>query len=141
MHISPGAMHRDSGAKMLKFLCVQVLYPKEHDELKAKLRESQARGSLEKALDTLKGVLDKQGTSIVDLSGRPKNLYGVFKKMKDKQRNVNDVLDVRALRVIVRSKTDCYEVLRQVCFRRPSGTCIGSGAEQSFSVPLGFVSN
>lgn len=93
---------------------MQALYPVEHDELKAKLRESQARGSLEKALDTLKGVLDEQGPSYVDLSGRPKNLYGVFKKMKEKEQKVDAVLDVRALRVIVKSKTDCYEVLRQV---------------------------
>lgn len=109
-------------------LFVQVLHPRQHDELKAKLWESQARGSLEKALDTLKEVLDQQGPSFVDLSGRPKNLYGVFKKMKDKQRNVDDVLDVRALRVIVRSKTDCYEVLRQVCFRRLLLAAIGSAA-------------
>jgi GTP pyrophosphokinase len=97
----------------------QVLHPVKHDELKAKLRESQARGSLAKALDTLKEVLDKKIDKLVDLSGRPKNLYGVFKKMQVKNQKVDDVLDVRALRVIVKSKTDCYEVLRQVCVLCP----------------------
>ncbi len=93
---------------------MQALWPKEHDELKAKLRESQACGSLEKALDNLKGVLDKEGPGYIDLSGRPKNLYGVFKKMQGKNRAVDEVLDVRALRVVVKSKVDCYQVLRQV---------------------------
>ena len=49
-----------------------------------------------------------------DLSGRPKNLWGVAAKMRAKGRAVEQVYDVRALRVVVHSKADCYEVLRQV---------------------------
>jgi len=50
----------------------------------------------------------------VDLSGRPKNLYGVMRKMREKQKGLDQVYDVRALRVVVKSKTDCYAVLNQV---------------------------
>ena len=53
----------------------------------------------------------------VDLSGRPKNLYGVMRKMSEKQKGLDQVYDVRALRVVVKSKTDCYAVLNQVWHR------------------------
>ena len=49
-----------------------------------------------------------------DLSGRPKNLWGVFSKMRAKGYGLDQVYDVRALRVVVPSKSDCYEVLREV---------------------------
>lgn len=95
-------------------LNLQALHPAEHTELRGKLKESQDRGTIESALDTLSGALHANGLEGVDLSGRPKNLYGVMRKMKDKQKGLSQVYDVRALRVIVRSKTDCYRVLQQV---------------------------
>ena len=49
-----------------------------------------------------------------DLSGRPKNLWGVYRKMCAKGYGLDKVYDVRALRVVVDSKSDCYEVLREV---------------------------
>ena len=49
-----------------------------------------------------------------DLSGRPKNLWGVYRKMLQKGYGLDQVYDVRALRVVVESKADCYEVLREV---------------------------
>ena len=49
-----------------------------------------------------------------DLSGRPKNLWGVYRKMCAKGYGLDQVYDVRALRVVVDSKSDCYEVLREV---------------------------
>lgn len=49
-----------------------------------------------------------------DLSGRPKNLWGVYRKMCAKGYGLDQVYDVRALRVVVDTKSDCYEVLREV---------------------------
>ena len=94
--------------------CAQALHPVQHSELQAKLKESQDRGTLEAALDTLSGALVERGLEGVDLSGRPKNLYGVMRKMRDKQYGLNEVYDVRALRVVVKSKADCYAVLQEV---------------------------
>lgn len=96
--------------------CVQVLHPTEHQELQTKLKESQDRGTIESALDNLSRVLHARGLEGVDLSGRPKNLYGVMRKMREKQRGLNQVYDVRALRVVVKSKHDCYAVLQEVRF-------------------------
>ena len=52
--------------------------------------------------------------SYKELSGRPKNLWGVYNKMQQKCQKLDSIYDLRAIRVIVRDKTDCYAVLRQV---------------------------
>ena len=93
---------------------IQVLHPVEHSELHNRLKESQDRGAIESALNTLDKALQNTDLEGVDLSGRPKNLYGVMKKMHAKNKAVDQVYDVRALRVIVQSKNDCYAVLREV---------------------------
>ena len=94
-------------------MLLQALHPTEHAELQAKCEESQRRGTIEANLDQLKGVLAGKGLQ-GDLSGRPKNLWGVYRKMLQKGYGLDQVYDVRALRVVVESKADCYEMLREV---------------------------
>ena len=48
------------------------------------------------------------------VQGRPKHLYSIWKKMNGKAIAFADVLDVRALRVIVSDLGDCYKVLGRV---------------------------
>ncbi len=43
---------------------LQALHPSEHAELHGKLRESQDRGTIEKALDTLDKVLQAEGIQV-----------------------------------------------------------------------------
>ena len=40
--------------------------------------------------------------------------YGVFSKMQRKGASLEQVYDVRALRIIVKRKEDCYAALREV---------------------------
>ena len=54
------------------------------------------------------------GLGCKELSGRPKNLWGVHNKMRQKRQELDRIYDLRAIRVIVEDKTDCYSVLRQV---------------------------
>lgn len=46
--------------------------------------------------------------------GRPKHIYSIVKKMRGKSLDFEQVLDVRALRVIVPEVKDCYEALAWV---------------------------
>ena len=51
----------------------------------------------------------------VDLVGRPKNLYAVWKKMQTKGKSLKDMYDLRALRIVVRGgKAACYDILQKV---------------------------
>lgn len=58
--------------------------------------------------------MGSRGITNVDLVGRPKNLYSVWKKMKAKGYGLEQLYDLRALRIVVRSKADCYWALREV---------------------------
>jgi GTP pyrophosphokinase len=50
----------------------------------------------------------------VEVQGRPKHLYSIWKKMRRKRVGFADVLDVIALRVIARDVAACYAVLGRV---------------------------
>ena len=49
-----------------------------------------------------------------EVQGRPKHLYSIWKKMQGKRLDFAQVLDLRAVRVIVRDVAGCYAVLGRV---------------------------
>ena len=59
-------------------------------------------------------VLDNGGHSRADVFGRPKHIYSIWRKMRLKRIEFNDLFDVRAVRVLVDSLTECYSVLGHV---------------------------
>ena len=58
-----------------------------------------------------------------EVQGRPKHLYSIWKKMQGKGLDFSQVLDVRAVRVIVNDVAACYKVLGRVheLFRAVAG--------------------
>ena len=46
-----------------------------------------------------------------EVSGRPKHIYSIWRKMQSKGVGMDDLFDVRAVRVIVRDVKDCYAAL------------------------------
>ncbi|MCG8515052.1 MAG: bifunctional (p)ppGpp synthetase/guanosine-3',5'-bis(diphosphate) 3'-pyrophosphohydrolase [Halanaerobiales bacterium] len=46
-----------------------------------------------------------------DIYGRPKHLYSIYQKMKQKEIDFNEIYDLTAVRVMVDSVRKCYEVL------------------------------
>ena len=46
-----------------------------------------------------------------EVTGRPKHIYSIWSKMQRKNLGFSEVYDIRALRVLVPSIADCYEVL------------------------------
>lgn len=98
----------------LEDLCLKALFPEEYRELHARLEGPTQRTRIEQTLNSLKASLEARGIAYEDLSGRPKNLFGVFQKMVKKGYSVDQIHDLRAARIIVRSKEDCYRALREV---------------------------
>lgn len=45
------------------------------------------------------------------VSGRPKHLYSIWRKMQDKQLSFDQVFDLRAVRILVDAISDCYSAL------------------------------
>ena len=48
---------------------------------------------------------------VAEVTGRPKHIYSIWKKMKGKDVDFDELYDVRAFRVIVSDIKDCYTVL------------------------------
>ncbi len=63
-----------------------------------------------------KGLQERLASAGVpaEVQARPKHLYSIWKKMQGKQLSFDRVLDVRALRVIVPTVSDCYAALSRV---------------------------
>jgi GTP pyrophosphokinase len=58
----------------------------------------------------LKEELEKRGVK-ADVSGRPKHIYSIWRKMKRKEVDFDQIHDVRGVRVLVDQVADCYAVL------------------------------
>jgi GTP pyrophosphokinase len=69
-------------------------------------REEYIRG----AIKVLSEKLNSMGIE-ADIQGRPKHLYSIYAKMQKKQKDLSEIYDVMAVRVIVHSVKDCYGAL------------------------------
>jgi GTP diphosphokinase / guanosine-3',5'-bis(diphosphate) 3'-diphosphatase len=66
---------------------------------------------LSNILDALRTELAKFNISSAAISGRPKHIYSIYKKMQRKALPFEQIYDVRAVRVIVETIPQCYLVL------------------------------
>ncbi|GLC56785.1 hypothetical protein PLESTB_001145400 [Pleodorina starrii] len=103
----------------LEDLAFSVLHPEEYTWLKNAVRSRQDPVALEATINAIKGALHSEGVAYEDISGRPKNLYGIYSKLKADGKpltpeSLDSVYDLMALRIVVASKHECYTALRAV---------------------------
>ena len=85
-----------------------VLYKQIAGQLDAKRGERERY--IADTIATLSRELKASGVE-ADIAGRPKHIYSIFTKMRNKSLSFDDLYDVRALRVIVPEVKDCYTAL------------------------------
>jgi GTP pyrophosphokinase len=76
-------------------------------------RRAERERSIQQARARLGDDLKALGLE-VEVQGRPKHLYSIWKKMQNKGLAIERVFDVRAVRVIVPTVADCYAALARV---------------------------
>ncbi len=99
----------------LEDLAFRFLEPATYKQIASLLDEkrSEREGYVEQLRASLQRDLQAQGVHAT-VQGRPKHIYSIVKKMRGKALGFEQVLDVRALRVIVPTATDCYAALALV---------------------------
>lgn len=87
----------------LEDLCFKYLYPKQYEDLRADLDEyiMSMGTTIEDIKDELAVFLKENGIE-AEVSGRIKNLFSIYRKLKVKNRtSTNDIYDVFAIRAIL----------------------------------------
>jgi GTP pyrophosphokinase len=108
--------HRFGMAKMRWELEDLAFKHLETDDYKALARKvAQKRGEREKLIASLREPLErelaKSGIRNVEVTGRPKHLWSIYKKMKQRDKPYEEIYDLLAIRVLVKSVPDCYHAL------------------------------
>jgi GTP diphosphokinase / guanosine-3',5'-bis(diphosphate) 3'-diphosphatase len=108
--------HRFGMAKMRWELEDLAFKHLETEEYKALARQvAQKRGEREALVVALRQPLErelaKSGIRNVEVTGRPKHLWSIFKKMKQREKPYEEIYDLLAIRVLVDSVPDCYHAL------------------------------
>ena len=97
----------------LEDLSFKALEPEKYAEIAKEIsfKKTERDEDVEKMISTVKGLLEKNHINHYDIKGRVKNIYSIYKKIITKNKTIDDICDLLALRVIVDSVEQCYHVL------------------------------
>ena len=96
----------------LEDLSFRYLEPEKYYDLVDQMKQKrQVREDI--VNDTMSQLTKALGEANIkaDIKGRPKHFYSIYKKMKKDNRDLSQIYDLLAVRVIVDSIPDCYAVL------------------------------
>lgn len=93
----------------LEDLSFRYLEPMVYREIADKLdeRRSQREQEMKAIIKNIEKVMWKEGIK-ADVTGRPKHIYSIYRKMKRKKIPFNQLHDIRGVRIIVPTEQDCY---------------------------------
>jgi GTP pyrophosphokinase len=88
----------------------------EPDDYRMLVKKVQARrGEREEMVNRLRAPLEEAlrrgGITDFEVTGRPKHLWSIYKKMRQRNRPFEEIYDLMAVRVLVQSVADCYHAL------------------------------
>jgi GTP pyrophosphokinase len=100
----------------LEDLAFKYLEPDSYRQIQELVAEKRGdrEARLTQVAENLKQRLIQLGISFVDISGRPKHLYGIYQKMQRQQKGYDEIYDVAAIRIIVNTNEECYRSLAVV---------------------------
>ncbi|WP_160721909.1 RelA/SpoT family protein [Bacillus sp. USDA818B3_A] len=75
-----------------------------------KKKRAEREQYLDDVIDEVKGRLSEVSIK-AELSGRPKHIYSIYRKMALQNKQFSEIYDLLAVRIVVNSIKDCYAVL------------------------------
>lgn len=96
----------------LEDLAFRYLQPDEYRQIAKSLNEkrNEREGFLEEVQATLRDELSANEID-AEITGRPKHIYSIWRKMQQKNRGVEQIFDMRAIRIMVQNVGQCYAAL------------------------------
>ncbi|MBR1985302.1 MAG: bifunctional (p)ppGpp synthetase/guanosine-3',5'-bis(diphosphate) 3'-pyrophosphohydrolase [Mogibacterium sp.] len=96
----------------LEDLALKYLHPLEYKKLVAAVdrRKHEYARNLKVLTGTISNILDEAGIQH-DVKGRSKHLYSIYRKMIVQQKQIDEIFDILAVRILVSSVKDCYAAL------------------------------
>lgn len=96
----------------LEDISFKYLYPEEYKDISTRLEawKGEHKNALEDVIKEITDALHDAGLEF-EIYGRTKHYYSIFRKMKFQKKELEEIFDLMAVRVIVESIKDCYAVL------------------------------
>lgn len=96
----------------LEDLCLRYMEPERYYELvrDVKQKRNERKELIDESIQTLEDKLKSAGIKC-DIHGRPKHFFSIYRKMVKKNKTLNEIYDLLAIRVLVDNISDCYAVL------------------------------
>ena len=96
----------------LEDIALKHLEPEFYSNLAKQInqRKEEREQQINKIIEQLKGALDKLNIHY-EVKGRSKHFYSIYRKMRDKHKQLDEIFDLMAVRVLVDTVKDCYAVL------------------------------
>lgn len=99
----------------LEDLCLKYLDPEAYEFLVTNIHEELAerREFVDLVVNEVKEIL-KESNIKGEVIGRPKHFYSIYRKMKTQNKTLDQIYDITAVRVIVDTEIECYEILGKI---------------------------
>ncbi|NPV85192.1 MAG: bifunctional (p)ppGpp synthetase/guanosine-3',5'-bis(diphosphate) 3'-pyrophosphohydrolase [Anaerolineae bacterium] len=96
----------------LEDLSFRYINPEKFKEIAENLTEHRTdrEKQIQKIIDRLRSIMEQAGIE-AEISGRPKHIYSIYKKMVEKGKSFDMVWDLRGVRLIVKDIPSCYAAL------------------------------
>lgn len=96
----------------LEDIALRYLNPQQYYRIVQMMKQKRAEREqhLGAVKELIKEKIDELGIA-AEISGRPKHLYSIYRKMQNQKKEFNEIYDLMAIRIIVKDIRDCYAVL------------------------------
>ena len=96
----------------LEDLAFRYVYPEEYKDLAERMdsRRPEREDNMRHIAQEVQSLLAANGIT-AEVQGRPKHLYSIYRKMERKDLAFEEVFDLRGVRIMVSSESDCYLAL------------------------------
>ncbi len=100
----------------LEDLCFKYLEENSYQKIESLVAERRVdrETRISQITEKLRSRMEKLGVNVIEVSGRPKHLYGIYQKMQRQHKEFEEIYDISAVRIIVGTNEECYRSLAVV---------------------------